>query len=357
MSLLLPGSIIPGLLAYFVLSLLSTPTRISVPLSILVSILVFGLNIYYFILLPNRKQKGKLQRQHITEFTNSFSSLYVLFICIYGILLSMLVLTSVTNQEVLGLYVPWGQVAPVDIIKIANAIAFSFFLPGYGILLLLDRDGKMMLVVKLLLAYFISMLLVALPTYIGSSFGYKMAEIELFIIALYSIIFILLFLPRKIKHAGTAFSNLPFVLKQESKLLAYIIKGRYPEFVVFTSIFALVVFYTYYLNDGVIVVDQWFHHGRALLIGSEKYPEVASAEYYDDPFTGPGSDITQMYPPIFSSLLAGFFNLSNSASVNAYVSIGFLNAMPILAFYYFFISWVPLRLRNAAPTCHDVICS
>ena len=286
MSLLLPGSIIPGLLAYFVLSLLSTPTRISVPLSILVSILVFGLNIYYFILLPNRKQKGKLQRQHITEFTNSFSSLYVLFICIYGILLSMLVLTSVTNQEVLGLYVPWGQVAPVDIIKIANAIAFSFFLPGYGILLLLDRDGKMMLVVKLLLAYLISMLLVALPTYAGASFGYKMTEIELFVIMLYAVIFILLLLQRQpLKNAGSASSNLRFVLSHESISLAYVIKERYPELLVFASLFALVVFYTYYLNDGGIVVDQWFHHGRALLIGSGNYPEIASAEFYHDPYS------------------------------------------------------------------------
>jgi hypothetical protein len=338
----------PGILAYFILSILSTPIRISVPLSIFISILVFGLTAYYFNLLPDTREKRKLQSYHISGFSNSFTSMFVLFVCIYGILLSTLVVTFVTNQEVLMSYFPWGEITPIDIIKIANAIAFSFFLPGYGILLLMDKDGKLRFPVKLLLAYLISMLLVALPTYAGASFGYKMTEIELFVIMLYAVIFILLLLQRQLKNAGSALSNLRFVLNHESISLAYVIKERYPELLVFASLFALVVFYTYYLDDGVIVVDQWFHHGRALLIGSGNYPEIASAEFYRDPYSDVGSDITQMYPPVFSSLLAGFFNLSNSASVNAYVSIGFLNFMPIVAFYYFFKSWVPQMLKNAA---------
>ena len=47
-------------------------------------------------------------------------------------------------------------------------------------------------------------------------------------------------------------------------------------------------------------------------------------------------------------LLSGFFNLSDLPSVNAYVSINFLNIMPILAFYYFFTSWIPQNKRRAA---------
>ena len=95
--------------------------------------------------------------------------------------------------------------APIDIINIANAIAFSFFLPGYGIVLLLDKNRKMTLPVKLLLAYLISMLLVALPTYAGASFGYPMAEIELFIIALYAVIFILLLLQQQLRYEAQHF--------------------------------------------------------------------------------------------------------------------------------------------------------
>ncbi len=117
------------------------------------------------------------------------------------------------------------------------------------------------------------------------------------------------------------------------------------------------VFFTYYLNDNHIVVDQWVHHGRALLIGSEGYPEIASAEYYKDPYTDYGSDITQIYPPIFSSLLAGFFNLSNSASVNAYVSIGFSECYANSCLLLFFYKVGSSKDEGGCPTCHDVICS
>ena len=113
--------------------------------------------------------------------------------------------------------------------------------------------------------------------------------------------------------------------------------AKFSKVTVFASLFALVVFYTYYLNDGVIVVDQWFHHGRAFLIGSGNFKEVASS----------GADAV-WNPPFFSSLLSGFFNLSGLPSVNAYVSINFLNIVPILAFYYFFTRWVPQRMKRAA---------
>ena len=111
----------------------------------------------------------------------------------------------------------------------------------------------------------------------------------------------------------------------------------FSKVIVFACLFALVVFYTYYLNDGVIVVDQWLHHGRALLIGSGNFKNVATL----------GTDAV-WNPPFFSSLLSGFFNLSGLPSVNAYVSINFLNIMPILAFYYFFTSWIPENKRRVA---------
>ena len=75
MTLLLPGSIIPGLLAYFVLSFLSTPTRISVPLSILISILIFGLNSYYFYPTAKQKREEKTATAYIPK---DFLIIYVL---------------------------------------------------------------------------------------------------------------------------------------------------------------------------------------------------------------------------------------------------------------------------------------
>ena len=84
-------------------------------------------------------------------------------------------------------------------------------------------------------------------------------------------------------------------------------------------------------------MDQWLHHGRALLIGSGNFKHAAAF----------GTDAV-WNPPFFSSLLSGFFNLSGLPSVNAYVSINFLNIMPILAFYYFTTSWIPQNKRRVA---------
>jgi len=294
------------------------------------------------------KEKRELRQQGIEGSSCFYGSRDFIFILVYGILLSILFLTSVSEQDEFRSYIPWEQVKSIDIISLANAIAFSFLLPGYGLVVLLDKNRRLTLPNKLLLAYLISIIFVALPSYVGASLGYPIADVELFVISLYAVIFIL-FLLRQPKITSAGFYYLWTTLNRKSLSRVYReLKNRIPEFAVFTSLFALVVFYTYYLNDNHIVVDQWFHHGRALLIGSDVFKKIASAEFYEDPYTDFGSDITQIYPPIFSSLLAGFFSLSNSASVNAYVSIGFLNAMPIFGFCYFFTTWVPQNMKRAA---------
>ncbi len=109
-------------------------------------------------------------------------------------------------------------------------------------------------------------------------------------------------------------------------------------FIIFASLFALVVFYTSYIEKGLIVGDQWFHHGRSLLINSGSFKDFAAS----DAVAGQNS------PPFFSALLAGFFNLSGVPSVNAYVTINLLNMMAIFGFYYFFSRWVPSNQRKAA---------
>ena len=100
-----------------------------------------------------------------------------------------------------------------------------------------------------------------------------------------------------------------------------------PKVLVVIGLISWVVLTSYYLYNGTIIGDQWFHHGRSLdfISGSLKLGTFG---------------LDQPYPPFFSSTLASFFSLSGVPSVNAYVSINFLNFMPILAFYYFFTSWV-----------------
>ncbi|HZD83688.1 MAG TPA: hypothetical protein VE076_12510, partial [Nitrososphaeraceae archaeon] len=110
-----------------------------------------------------------------------------------------------------------------------------------------------------------------------------------------------------------------------------------PEVVlVFVCLFALIILSTYYLYGGVIIGDQWFHHGRALTFISGTFSDIANSVQDD------------LYPPFLSAFLAAFISLSGNPSVNAYASISFLNIIPVLAFYYFFTRWVPDRWRKAA---------
>ena len=115
------------------------------------------------------KEKRELRQQGIARSSYVYGSLDFFFILVYGILLSILFLTSVSEQYEFRSYVPWEQVKYLDIINLANAIAFSFLLPGYGVVVLLDKNRKLSLPNKLLLAYLISITFVAVPSYVGAS--------------------------------------------------------------------------------------------------------------------------------------------------------------------------------------------
>ena len=54
------------------------------------------------------------------------------------------------------------------------------------------------------------------------------------------------------------------------------------------------------------------------------------------------------FSPFPSAMLASFISVSGVPSVNAFASISFLNIMPVFAFFYFFKSCVPNRVKKAA---------
>ena len=49
---------------------------------------------------------------------------------------------------------------------------------------------------------------------------------------------------------------------------------------VFGSIAPLACLYTYYIDAGIIVGDQWFHHGLAIIINSGSFDDVAGSITY-----------------------------------------------------------------------------
>lgn len=268
------------------------------------------------------------------------------FILIYIILLFILI-GSYSNQPV-ELFVDWQDISTVQLLNLLAAIAFSFFLPGYALVRLLNKYLKVAPLPNLLLSYLFSMLVTGLAGYVCGSLGFSFSVTKVFVIYVYILIPFVYFIPQ-IKELRKRFYDINTAnsLKSISRLYGSI-KENNSILIAFVSLFALVILYTYYLNDGQIIVDQWFHHGRALLIGSEAFKNLATAESYRDIYDSKDSDLSRTNPPFFSSLLAVFFNMSGSPSVNAYVAINFLNFMPVLAFYYFFSKWVPNNKKNAA---------
>jgi hypothetical protein len=327
--LILPGALISGFSVYFTLSYVLIPNIISLPLSIIITVLIFGLAKYYY----DYKEENTQERNNVRKIKkiSSEGMRNIVFIAIYVILLAVLVNSSFNGDS--GLFINWEKIRPIQALDLAAAIAFSFFLPGYALVTVLNKNCKLTRLPKLLLAYLFSMLVTGLAGYIGALEGYATSNTTIFLIGSYVLIF--LFYLIGLNALSRGFYHVPPHLFQalSSKIRESII-NNHSQFIVFLSLFAFVIFYSYYLNDGKIVVDQWYHHGRALLIVSGIFKDLGHFDIF--------------VPPFFSALLASFFNISGSPSVNAYAAIGFLNIVPVFAFYYFFTKWVPRAKQRAA---------
>ena len=329
--LLLPGSLLSGLSIYYILSYLLVPFGITFPISIIISILVFGLSKYY---VENHKedelhdlQFGEEKKSHEPKLAN------VIFI---GIFIVMLIIVSFPFNKNLQVFVPWEQITSIQVLKLVAATALSFFLPGYALVMMLDRKHALTLLPKALLAYLFSILISGLAGLISGALGYPVSDINIFIILAYVLILILFSLKQTnifsidFHYNTSSFYN-DFIYKFQN-----ILRKKNSQLLVFTCLLALVILYTYYLHNGVIIGDQWFHLGRSLTFITGQFKDLIP------------SDAATSYPPFFSAFLSTFFTLSGSPPTNAYVSINFLNITPVFAFYYFFISWVPCHRRRAA---------
>ena len=328
--LIFPGAVFSGLSIFFILSFLNVPIGFSLPLSIIVSVLILGLTSYYSLqkqhdtpVLINSKnvEKGSGERNRKTS---------ILFIVLYAVLL--LILINSSSRGASGLFVDWDKIDPVQGLCLAAAIAFCFFLPGFGLVMILSKRYKLRLVLQILLAYLFSIFITGTAGYITASLGYPVSYSSIFLIGSYILVLFLYISQYNVFSRN--FNDGKKYPYKNSLLKIGKSSFNYSQVTVFLSLLALVILYTYYLNDGKIIVDQWYQHGRALTASSGLFRDVGS------------SDTTR--PPFFSTFLATFFNLSGSYSVNAYVAISFLNITPVVAFYYFFTNWVPDNKKKAA---------
>jgi hypothetical protein len=382
--------LIAGLAVYIILSYLFVPVRVTIPLAIIISVLIFGLTKYYAtnniydnnnksrkivtttikatttsdsavlsnsndIELKRRLQQGEMdQKEEINNIngggsiiknkdnnSNNYSlSLFANLFVVAGYAACLLIVTAYffifnpTNE----IFVPWEQFTIVQIIELGASIALCFFLPGYALLSILFKDNQITPLLKVILAYFLSILVTGLTGYVAvSALGLGLTDIVgIFIIVYLSILVVLLIQQHRSKYFFRNLSLKTHTFELVKRVWNFLRRNN-AEFIVFASILALVVLSTYSLYSGVIVGDQWYHHGRSLLFMSGEFRDVAIA----------GAD-ERINSPFPVALLASFFSLSGIPSVNAYASIGFLNIIPVFAFYYFFKNWVPIRMKKAA---------
>jgi hypothetical protein len=325
---LFPGSVLSGISVYFILSYLFVPNTITIPTAIIMSILVFGLARYHAI-------NNSMQHADQNRFTNivnqnginsntnlPLSVSNVVFIIIY---LITLIVTGFFSNPYQDLFIPWNQFNPAQVILLTSSILLCFFLPGYAIIDLLDnKKHELKPLLKVLLAYTSSIAIIGFGGYISASIGFVPSEIKPVLLGVFAAVLGIYIVTKCTR--GLQIRSINYF--QKFKISIY---RNSTEFLVFGTLFALVMLSTYSVYQGEIRGDQWFHHGRALSFLGGGYTA--------------GVDDT-LYPSFFHGVLASFFSLSGVPSVNAYVSINFLNIMPVFAFYYFFNKWIPSRNPN-----------
>lgn len=325
-AMVLPGALLTGLSVYAILAILVVPNRITIPASVIMSIVVFGLT--YMIVNDNRRrQYDELANNPSYESVDDagnrqvLSSHEIIFVTVY--IVQLIVVGLISRADTL-LFDSWDHFSIMQTIDLVGAISLSFFLPGFAIVSLIDnRRHQFHPALRILLAYFFSLFLTGITGYISEAMSYTGTELKLLLVGL-NLGILFLFILLKLKstiNANTSLSNVP--LDNNRKWIPMIVKNRV-ELAVFASLASLIILSTIYLYHGTIIGDQWFHHGRAMLFLAGAFTSVV-----DFP-----------YPFFFHSLLASFFSISGVPTVNAYVSINILNVMTIFAFYYFFREWI-----------------
>jgi hypothetical protein len=289
--------LIAGFAIYAILSYLFVPLRITVPLAITISILILGLSRYYDPnnrtsdkdrkngaamtstrgpdCLSNLDTELKLLQQRLREdrkeknsnidkryYTISKKNNYnyalpnfakILFVVGYSSCLLIVTaysfVFSPSNEET---FVSWEQFTIVQIIELGASIALCFFLPGYAILEILfrDPDHQIRPILKLLLAYLLSILVTGLTGYIIASVGFGLSNTVGVFIAVYSSILFVLIIRISFGYRNQKDRPKLFFRNASLKIPTFdplkhavsnFLKGNNAGLIVFASLFALVI--------------------------------------------------------------------------------------------------------------------
>ena len=187
--------IISSIFIYFILSYLLIPSKITIPLSIIMSTLIFGLTRYYST--PPSEHGSQSTTSNIIWDSennksiddgngNNESQYSLVFVIIYGILLAVCALISKPDSHI---FVNWNEIGPVSITQLVAAIMLTFFIPGYALVQIISKKNRINPVLKVLLAYLLSILISGGIEYISAMYlDHPISETKYLIIGIHLII-------------------------------------------------------------------------------------------------------------------------------------------------------------------------
>ena len=262
----------------------------------------------------------------------------ITFVIVYSILL---VVCSFSIPTLDVVYTSWNLLDITNIIELAAGIMLCFFMPGYAVISLVIKNYRTNPLLKILLGYLCSMLITGLTVYfLAIYFDSNIDQLKFLLISVYLAILVAFVVYYRIyRIIFSSDSNIHRLCHQVVSNIGNtqaILRANLSEFVVFTSLFALLIISTYYLYGGVTIGDQWYHQNRAIYFMYGNFKELVI------------TNGDQTYTPLLSSLLAGLTSISGVPLVNAYASIAFLNMTAVIAFYYFCRTWFPSSKKRAA---------
>ena len=279
------GAIVSGIAVYLVLSIFFVPFRIVLPASVIISILVGSLTKYYVDPINEAKKEqsaypDRQQTNHAGQNRNLlppviFAAAYIALLIIVGIFYGV----NYENPQYNELFQYWQKFSPTDVIKLGSAIALSFFFPGYAIITIISnkKNQELRLLPRILLGYILSIGVAGFLVYITSMMGLPISEIKLALILVHVIILALFLQQLDIITSTRLLINRWRTNRISLAESRYKFSQRLPEIVVFGSLLGLVILSTYVLYNGVMVGDQWFHHGRALQFISGDYKAITTS--------------------------------------------------------------------------------
>ena len=200
----------------------------------------------------------------------------ITFVLVYSILL---VVCSFSIPTLDVVYTSWNLLDITNIIELAAGIMLCFFMPGYAVIMLVIKNYRANPLLKILLGYLCSMLITGLTVYfLAIYFDTNINQIKFLLISVYLAILVAFVVYYRIyRIIFSTDSNIHRLFHQGVSNLGNaqtILRANLSEFVVFTSLFALLIISTYYLYGGVTIGDQWYHQNRAIYFMYGNFKEL-----------------------------------------------------------------------------------